>query len=75
MKEKNLTPQLLAEAKNYPTAEERMAYLRNSHIRIPDEVLDSISGGSSSGYYECSKCHEKFENFFDALEHAFNHVF
>ena len=75
MEYKKLTKQQLEEAAKCTTDEERMAFLKENDIQLPDEVLSSISGGNSSDDWVCYDCGERFDSWWEYVLHSLTHAF
>ena len=74
MNHRILTKEDLAIAAKLSTDEERLAYLSQNHIQLPDEMLNHISGGSDDAPYVCGYCDAKFYSYWDTIEHTFEHL-
>ena len=56
---KDLTKEQIEEAKACKTTEERINFLKEHNISLPDSYLEKISGGGEDegGFYgQCTKC-------------------
>ena len=55
---KDLTKEQLEEAKACKTTEERINFLKEHNISLPDSYLEKISGGGEDSYTgaQCTKC-------------------
>ena len=57
---KDLTKEQIEEAKACKTTEERINFLKEHNISLPDSYLEKISGGgegdASTYYGQCTKC-------------------
>ena len=75
MKVKKLSKEMIAEAANCKTIEEKLDFLSKNKVPLSDEMLDQISGGSDEDdYYICAKCQAKLEHWYDAVFHAMTHM-
>ncbi|MBO7677280.1 MAG: C2H2-type zinc finger protein [Erysipelotrichaceae bacterium] len=75
MENKKYSKDLLEKAAKCTTNEERMAFLKENNIELPDEIMNSISGGTDSDDYVCFDCGERFDNWWEYLIHQMSHMY
>ena len=74
MEYKKITKEMLEEAKNCKSDEERKAFIEKNNIQLPDEILNNISGGNDEEGYRCSECGKVLDGWLSYQVHLFEHL-
>ena len=69
MKVKKLTKEMIAEAANCKTTEEKLDFLSKNKVPLSDGMLDQISGGGDIDFYYCKICDIRFDHWYESVWH------